>query len=173
MSSPEEVKDTGVLSDTPNDSGEDSPGTQSSPAESLKQNGETSPRPIHGFKWALVCASLYIGALIYGLDTTIAADIQSAIVERFNNVERLTWVGTAFPLGSVCAVLPTSALYATFDLKPLFIGSILLFEIGSALCGAAPSMDSLIVGRVIAGLGGSGIFLGYVHLLETYLTDRY
>jgi len=63
-------------------------------------------RPVRGFKWFLVCVSLYIGALIYGLDTTIAADIQAAIVERFDNVERLTWVGTAFPLGSVCAILP-------------------------------------------------------------------
>jgi predicted MFS family arabinose efflux permease len=51
-------------------------------------------------------------------------------------------------------------LFQNFDLKPLFIGSILLFEIGSALCGAAPSMDALIVGRAIAGLGGAGIFLG-------------
>lgn len=63
-------------------------------------------RPVRGFKWFLVCVSLYIGALIYGLDTTIAADIQVAIVERFGNVERLTWVGTGFPLGSVCAILP-------------------------------------------------------------------
>lgn len=63
-------------------------------------------RPVRDFKWFLVCVSLYIGALIYGLDTTIAADIQVAIVERFGNVERLTWVGTAFPLGSVCAILP-------------------------------------------------------------------
>jgi hypothetical protein len=47
-----------------------------------------------------------VGALIYGLDTTIAADIQAAVIERFDNVERLTWIGTGFPLGSICAILP-------------------------------------------------------------------
>lgn len=47
----------------------------------------------------------------------------------------------------------SSALSHNFDLKPLFIGSILLFETGSAICGAAPNMDALIV-------GGAGIFLG-------------
>ena len=78
------------------------------PSESLQlePKDEDSARAIHGFKWVIVCMSLYLAALIYGLDSTIAADIQSAIIERFNNVERLTWVGTAFPLGSVCAVLP-------------------------------------------------------------------
>jgi MFS family permease len=47
------------------------------------------------------------------------------------------------------------------NLKPMFIGSIILFEAASALCGAAPTMDALIVGRAIAGVGGTGIFLGY------------
>ena len=53
-----------------------------------------------------------------------------------------------------------SALFNNFNLKPLLIGSILLFEIGSAVCGAASNMDALIVGRAIAGVGGAGIFLG-------------
>jgi MFS family permease len=55
-----------------------------------------------------------------------------------------------------------AVLYALFDMKVLFIASIVLFEVGSALCGAAPSMDALIVGRVIAGAGGSGIYIGFV-----------
>lgn len=51
-------------------------------------------------------------------------------------------------------------MYSSFDLKILLIASIILFEVGSVVCGAAPTMDALIVGRVIAGVGGSGIFLG-------------
>jgi MFS family permease len=53
-------------------------------------------------------------------------------------------------------------LYTIFNLKIMFIASILLFEAASALCGAAPTMDALIVGRAIAGVGGTGIFLGCV-----------
>jgi hypothetical protein len=40
------------------------------------------------------------------------------------------------------------------------IGSVLLFEIGSAVCGAAPTMNAMIVGRVIAGSGDEGMYLG-------------
>lgn len=97
----------GVLTDSSGSIKESKHTSSESPDESLQQKEDDSPRTVHGFKWVLVCVSLYIGALIYGLDTTIAADIQAAIIERFDNVERLTWVGTAFPLGSVCAVLPT------------------------------------------------------------------
>lgn len=109
MNATEEVKD-GVLPDPQLHAGEDfkeKPGAHESPDESLQEEKEPSPRPVHGWKWVLVCISVYTSALIYGLDTTIAADIQAAIVERFDNVERLTWIGTAFPLGSVCAILPT------------------------------------------------------------------
>ena len=37
-----------------------------------------------------------------------------------------------------------------------------LFEIGSAVCGAAPSSEALIVGRAIAGLGSAGVFQGAI-----------
>lgn len=38
--------------------------------------------------------------------------------------------------------------------------AITIFEIGSAVCGAAPTSEALIVGRAIAGLGSAGIFSG-------------
>ncbi|KAF7590324.1 hypothetical protein BBP40_002974 [Aspergillus hancockii] len=141
----------------------------SSPPSEVKDDG---PRTVHGFKWVLVCLSLYVGALIYGLDTTIAADIQAAIIKRFDNVDQLTWIGTGFPLGSICAILPAAAFYAVFDLKVLFIGSLVLFEVGSALCGAAPNMNALIVGRVLAGLGGSGVYIGILNYFSLCTSNQ-
>jgi MFS family permease len=40
--------------------------------------------------------------------------------------------------------------------------SLVIFSTGSAICGGAPNMDALIVGRVIAGAGGAGQYLGLV-----------
>ncbi|KAI0168787.1 MFS drug efflux transporter [Pestalotiopsis sp. NC0098] len=117
-------------------------------------------RKIRGFRWVTVCASLYISALMYGLDTTIAADVQGAVIETFGEVAQLAWVGAAFPLGSVAVILPYGALYSKFNMKWLYIAGIVLFQAGSALCGAAPTMNALIVGRIIAGMGGTGIYLG-------------
>ncbi|CAM1502484.1 Fc.00g044680.m01.CDS01 [Cosmosporella sp. VM-42] len=149
------------------------PSSQTTPEKCLQQKDHgSSPRAIHGWKWVAASVSLYTSAIIYGLDTTIAADIQAAVIEQFDNVERLTWIGITFPLGSVCAVLPAGALYSNFDLKPMFIASVLLFEVGSVICGAAPTMDALIVGRAIAGVGGSGIFLGTLNYFSLCTTDR-
>ena len=121
---------------------------------------QAEARDIHGVQWVLVCISLYISALLYGLDTTIAADVQASVVATFGSVEQLTWLGSGFPLGSVAIILLVGSLYAKFDQKWVYVLSILFFEIGSAVCGAAPSMTALIVGRVIAGMGGAGIYLG-------------
>lgn len=44
----------------------------------------------------------------------------------------------------------------------MYINSLVHFAAGSALCGAAPTMNGLIVGRVWAGAGGAGMYLGYV-----------
>ncbi len=103
---------------------------------------------------------LYISIFIYGLDTTIAADVQGAVVENFGHVEQLAWIGAGFPLGSVSVILLNGVLYNNFNMKWMFAASLVVFEAGSALCGAAPNMAALIVGRVLAGAGGSGAFLG-------------
>jgi MFS family permease len=65
-------------------------------------------------------------------------------------------------MGSVATILLIGSLYGLIEIKWLYIGSIVLFEVGSAVCGAAPSMNALIVGRVIAGVGGAGMYLGLV-----------
>lgn len=51
-------------------------------------------------------------------------------------------------------------VYKYFPLKPAFLLAMFIFEIGSLVCGAAPSGTALIVGRAIAGLGGAGISTG-------------
>lgn len=53
-------------------------------------------------------------------------------------------------------------LYTFFSVKIVFLISILIFEIGSAVCGAAPSSMALIIGRAIAGVGSAGIYAGAV-----------
>ncbi|MCJ1478386.1 hypothetical protein MMC13_007066 [Lambiella insularis] len=158
------------LSKVPEDNASRSDLEKAVPESAPKTSAEA--RSIGGFRWFLVCASLYISALLYGLDTTIAADIQAAVVATFGNVEQLTWMGTGFSLGSIATVLPIGAMYGKFNMKWLFIGSMVLFEAGSALCGGAPSMDALIVGRTIAGIGGSGIYLGVLNYLSLMTTER-
>lgn len=53
-------------------------------------------------------------------------------------------------MGSVSVILLFGWCYELFEIKYLFIGSVLLFEIGSAICGAAPTMNAMIIGRVVS-----------------------
>ena len=128
-------------------------------------------RTVTGFKWLLVLISLYSTAFLYGLDTTIAADVQGAVIETFGHVEQLAWMGAGFPMGSVAVILLVGSLYTSFNMKWIYVGSVLLFEVGSAICGAAPNMQALIVGRVLAGAGGAGIYLGALNYVSS-LTAR-
>ena len=47
---------------------------------------------------------------------------------------------------------------------------VVIFEIGSAICGAAPNMDALIIGRALGGLGGGGMYLGVMMMLSLFTT---
>lgn len=159
--------------------GEEKPNTNdinatedSSNKSSVDPKLEVKGRQIRGLRWLVICVALYISCILYGLDTTIAADVQGSVVEQFGHVEQLTWVGAGFPLGSVCVILPLGNLYNNFNIKWTFFTTVVLFEVGSALCGAAPTMNALIVGRVIAGAGGSGIYLGSLNYFLAMTTSE-
>ncbi|KAH8736400.1 major facilitator superfamily domain-containing protein [Ilyonectria robusta] len=129
-------------------------------------------RTIRGFRWFLVCLAIFSANFLYGLDTTIAADIQAAVSESFDNVSQLGWLGVGFGLGSTVAILPLGKAYGIFDTKWLYIASLIMFSAASALCGAAPSMNAIIVGRVWAGAGGAGMYLGTINLVTMTSSPR-
>lgn len=125
-------------------------------------DSEAEPqRQVRGFRWFLVCVAIFSANVLYGLDTTIAADIQASVSESFDNVTQLGWLGVGFTLGSTVTILPLGKAYAMFDAKWIFIGCLTMFAAGSALCGGAPNMNAIIIGRVWAGAGGAGMYLGY------------
>ncbi|KAL6907167.1 MFS general substrate transporter [Trichoderma evansii] len=154
-----------IEKETPAVSSDDSPSSAST-------DTPNEIRSIHGFRWILINVALYVSIFIYGLDTTIAADVQGSVVEAFGHVEQLAWIGAGFPLGSVSVILLYGVLYTNYNIKWVFAASTVLFEAGSALCGAAPSMSALIVGRLLAGAGGSGVFMGCLNYFTVLTTPK-
>ncbi|KAL2171413.1 hypothetical protein VTG60DRAFT_3056 [Thermothelomyces hinnuleus] len=139
--------------------------------------GDTAPdgkdaepkRTVTGLKWFIIFTSLMSTVLLFALDNTIVATIQPSIVETFNDQSSLAWIGVSFVLGQV-VILPIGKAFGMFSMKILFVVSLILFEVGSAVCGAAPNMNAIIVGRVIAGIGGAGVYVGgltYISVLTT------
>ncbi|KAK6823498.1 major facilitator superfamily-domain-containing protein [Apiospora arundinis] len=56
---------------------------------------EVSPRPIHGWKWAIGSISILSVAFLFALDNTIVAAIQPSILESLGEVQLLAWIGVA------------------------------------------------------------------------------
>ncbi|KAI1132338.1 major facilitator superfamily-domain-containing protein [Nemania abortiva] len=134
---------------------------------------EQSPRSLHGWKWVVSYSAMLSTTFLFSLDNTIVANIQPSIIRDFGQIDLLPWIGTGFALGTM-AVLPWGKVYGVFDIKLVYMFNIVLFEVGSAICGAAPNIYALILGRVIAGVGGSGMYSGtltYVSVL-TNLRER-
>ncbi|CAG8907130.1 unnamed protein product [Penicillium egyptiacum] len=118
-------------------------GRRELPKDGCIEESETKEREICGINWVVICVSLYITCFLYGLDTTVAADVQGPVIGAFGHVDQFSWIGAGFPLGSVCVILLLGTLFNTFNMKWVYIATVVLFEAGSALCGAAPNMNAL------------------------------
>ncbi|KAI1050268.1 hypothetical protein LB506_001924 [Fusarium annulatum] len=155
-------------SDKPADAAPRSPHT---PGD-LADNGDTYPsetekRRIQGWRWAVAYSAMLSTTLLFAIDNTIVANIQPSIINDFGRLELMSWIGTGFALGTMFILL-WGKVYGVFNIKWVYIFNIFLFEAGSAVCGAAPNIQALIIGRVIAGVGGSGMYSGtltYVSVL--------
>lgn len=59
-----------------------------------------SPRSVHGFSWTLVVASILMANFLFATDNTIAANIQPAVIQTFQSLNKLAWLGVAFMMSS-------------------------------------------------------------------------
>ncbi|KFY61277.1 hypothetical protein V496_05082 [Pseudogymnoascus sp. VKM F-4515 (FW-2607)] len=127
---------------------------------------EAPVRDITGWKWGLVVVAILSSIFLFALDNTVVADIQPAIIANFGDIQKLPWLTGAFLIGSASTNLVWGKVYGQMEAKITYLISLVIFEVGSALCGAAPTMNALIIGRVIAGVGGSGMYVGVMTLLS-------
>ena len=94
------------------------------------------------------------------------------VVRDFGHAELLPWCSLAYTLTGTATILPYGQFFRTFNVKWTFVVSVFLFEVGSALCGAAPSMNAFIIGRAIAGFGGTGLFLGGITIFSITTEEK-
>ncbi|CAG8480757.1 5059_t:CDS:2 [Paraglomus occultum] len=102
---------------------------------------------------------LCLAIFLCGLDNTISATAMPAIAEQFNSLADITYIATAFILTFNSFIPLSGKLCDVFGRRPVMLGGILIFLLGSALCGAATSMIMLIVCRAVQGVGASAIFV--------------
>ncbi|KAI5462858.1 MFS multidrug transporter-like protein, partial [Mariannaea sp. PMI_226] len=118
------------------------------------------PQYIAGFKLLLVMTGLTVVMLLVMLDMSIISTAIPQITSDFHRLEDVGWYLGAYQLAAATVQPLTGKLYTYFSTKWIYLGCLLIFEIGSVICGAASSSVMLIVGRAIAGLGCAGISNG-------------
>lgn len=122
----------------------------------------TSPAPGEGLPRRSVLVAigaLLLGMLLAALDQTIVSTALPTIVSELGGMEHLSWVVTAYMLASTAATPLWGKLGDQYGRKKLFQAAIVLFLIGSALCGIAQNMPQLIAFRAVQGLGGGGLMV--------------
>ncbi|KAL9043426.1 MAG: hypothetical protein Q9214_003388 [Letrouitia sp. 1 TL-2023] len=118
-----------------------------------------------GQKLILIMASLYLVFFLVALDRTIIGTAIPRITDEFHSLGDVGWYGSAYLVTSCAFQLLFGKVYTFYNPKWVFVIAIVIFEIGSTICGAAPNSTSFIVGRAIAGLGYSGIFSGAIVII--------
>jgi EmrB/QacA subfamily drug resistance transporter len=103
--------------------------------------------------------ALLLGMLLAALDQTIVSTALPTIVSELGGMEHLSWVVTAYLLASTAATPLWGKLGDQYGRKRLFQAAIVIFLIGSALCGMAQNMPQLIAFRALQGLGGGGLMV--------------
>ncbi|KAK3370352.1 putative MFS multidrug transporter [Podospora didyma] len=115
-----------------------------------------------GLRLGLLIASTFITMFLVSLDRLIVSTAIPQISNDFHSVTDIGWYGSSYLLTSCAFQLLFGKIYTFFAVKPVFLISIFLFELGSAVCGAAPNSVAFIIGRSIAGLGSAGIIAGVI-----------
>src|SRR4051794_38264163 len=107
----------------------------------------------------VVFAGLLLVLLLASLDQTIVATALPTIVGDFGGLEHISWVVSAYLLGQTAVTPLYGKLGDLYGRKRVLQSAIVIFLVGSALCGAAQSLGMLIAFRAVQGLGGGGLIV--------------
>jgi EmrB/QacA subfamily drug resistance transporter len=142
------------------------PDTTTPPAAEAAAGGK-KPRSVR-----VVLFGLMIAMLLAMLDNMIIGTAMPTIVGELGGLEHLSWVVTAYTLATATSTPIWGKLGDMYGRKGIFLTSIVLFLIGSALSGLSQSMDQLIAFRAVQGLGAGGLMVGVMAIIGDLIPPR-
>jgi EmrB/QacA subfamily drug resistance transporter len=114
----------------------------------------------------VVMAGLMAGMFLAALDQSIVGVALPKITSELGGLDKLSWVVTAYLLTSTAATPLWGKISDLLGRRPIFQSAIIVFLVGSIICGfASPiaswlnisGIDIMIAGRAVQGLGGGGL----------------
>ncbi|MEU8184386.1 MDR family MFS transporter [Micromonospora sp. NPDC049047] len=129
----------------------------------------------------VVLFGLMIAMMLAMLDNMIVSTALPRIVGEFGGLNHFTWVVTAYVLGTTVSTPIWGKLGDLYGRKSVFLTSVIIFLVGSALCGMAGSgmlggpqdgMVQLIAFRAVQGLGAGGLMVGVMAIIGDLVPPR-
>ncbi|GAA3893738.1 MDR family MFS transporter [Streptomyces lacrimifluminis] len=120
----------------------------------------------------VVLLALMIAMMLAMLDNMIIGTAMPTIVGELGGLEHLAWVVTAYTLATAASTPIWGKLGDMYGRKGVFMSSIVLFLIGSALSGMAQDMGQLIGFRAVQGLGAGGLMVGVMAIIGDLIPPR-
>jgi EmrB/QacA subfamily drug resistance transporter len=105
----------------------------------------------------LVLGSIWVGVFLAALDSTIIATLSVPISSYFNSLSLLSWLATSYLIANAAFQPLSGRLTDIFGRRAGLVVSNIFFGIGNLICGLATEEWMMIVGRVVAGIGGGGL----------------
>src|SRR5436190_15975069 len=107
----------------------------------------------------VVFSGLLLAMLLAALDATIVATALPVVASQLGGIDRISWVVTAYLLAETIVTPFWGKLGDLYGRKRMLQIAVVVFLVGSALCGASQTMLQLILFRGIQGLGGGALMV--------------
>jgi DHA2 family multidrug resistance protein-like MFS transporter len=122
-------------------------------------------------RWAVT--AIFMAVAMASLDTAIANVALPAIAADLHvSPADAVWVVNTYQIAMVASLLPLAALGEIVGHNRIYLGGLLLFTLASLACACAWSLDSLLIARVLQGLGASGIMSVNTALVRFVYPER-
>lgn len=141
------------------------------PPPASRQAAETDAIAVpKNIRWVLL--GVMLALLLSMLDSLIVGTAMPTVVADLGGLDHMSWVVTGYTLATACSTPVWGKLGDLLNRKHMFLSSIALFLVASVACGMAPSMNTLIIFRVVQGLGAGGMGAGAFALIGALLPPR-
>ena len=118
---------------------------------------QAAPAPLQSRQVLIAFSGLVLVMLLAALDSTIVSTALPTIVSELGGLERLAWVVTGYLLAQTIVTPIYGKLGDLYGRKVVLQSAIVVFLVGSVLCGLSRSMTQLILFRALQGIGGGGL----------------
>ena len=138
----------------------------------MSTNGTTTADADAPRSVTVVFTGLMLVLLMAALDQTIVSTALPTIVGDFGGLSHISWVVTAYLLAQTAVTPVYGKLGDLYGRKIVLQVALVIFLIGSALCGVAQSLTQLIAFRALQGLGGGGLLVGTMAAIGDVVPPR-